>query len=146
MSLMPKLTVNGLLPHEDKIWRLNNLYKIRSKTGVQTFKLNDLQIKVLEDIRGQKPIRHITLKTRQVGLSTLWILYFLDDTLFRQGVISGLMAHRMDSLQHLSSIVKFALSNLSHPVKLTEDNKTRIFKVEQSEGKRRISSRRRAYS
>ncbi len=36
------------------------------------------------------------------------------------------MAHRMDSLQHLSSIVKFALSNLQFPVKLSEDNKTRI--------------------
>lgn len=126
MSLIPQRTPNGLLPHEDKIWRLNNLYKIRSKTGVLPFKLNRLQIKVLEDCRGMNPIRHITLKSRQVGLSTLWILYWLDDTLFRRGVISGIMAHKLDSLQHLSSIVKFALDNLNFTVKYSEDNKTRI--------------------
>lgn len=72
------------------------------------------------------PIRHITLKSRQVGLSTLWILYHLDTTLFKQGVITGIMAHELDSLQHLASIVKFALSNMDFPVKLTEDNQKRI--------------------
>ena len=72
------------------------------------------------------PIRHISLKSRQVGLSTLWILFWLDDTLFRPGVITGIMAHEMDSLQHLASIVKFALSNLPFQTKLTEDNQKRI--------------------
>lgn len=125
LATLPR-TPNNLLPHEDKIWRLNNLYKIRSKTGVRTFNLNPLQIKILEDIRGMRPIRHITLKPRQIGVSTLWILYYLDDTLFRQGVISGIMAHEMDSLQHLSAVVKFALDNLPSKVRVTEDNKTRI--------------------
>lgn len=73
-----------------------------------------------------KPIRHITLKSRQVGLSTLWILFWLDDTLFRQGVITGIMAHELDSLQHLASIVKFAISNFVFPIKLSEDNQKRI--------------------
>jgi hypothetical protein len=73
-----------------------------------------------------KPIRHITLKSRQVGLSTLWILFWLDDTLFRPGVITGIMAHELDSLQHLASIVKFALDNMPFPVKLKEDNQKRI--------------------
>lgn len=72
------------------------------------------------------PIRHITLKSRQVGLSTLWILYHLDTTIFKQGVITGIMAHEMDSLQHLASIVKFALSNLNYDVRLREDNQKRI--------------------
>jgi len=82
---------------------------------------------VLQDCAGQNPIRHITLKTRQVGLSTLWLLYWLDDTMFKEGIVTGVLAHRLDSIQHLNSIFKTALNNFSRkPVKLSEDNQSRI--------------------
>lgn len=112
----------------NKVWRINNLYKIRTKNqGVARFKLNDLQINILRDIQGMKPVRHITLKTRQVGLSTFWEIYWLDDTWFQDGVITGIMAHKRESIEHLTSIVKIAMASFpGRKVEVVEENKTRI--------------------
>jgi hypothetical protein len=112
----------------NKVWRINNLYKIRTKNqGVARFKLNDLQIKILHDIAGMKPVRHITLKTRQVGLSTFWEIYWLDDSWFQDGVITGIMAHKRESIEHLTSIVKIAMATFpGRKVEVVEENKTRI--------------------
>lgn len=112
----------------NKVWRINNLYKIRTKNqGIARFKLNDLQIKILQDIQGMKPVRHITLKTRQVGLSTFWEIYWLDDAWFKDGVVTGIMAHKRESIEHLTSIVKIAMANFpGQKVEVIEENKTRI--------------------
>jgi len=114
----------------DKIWRINNLYKIRTKErGIIPFKLNRIQKVILNEVKGMKPIRHTTLKSRQVGVSTLWLLWWLDDTMFRPGTITGILAHKLESLQHLTSIIDIAQHGFNGPsgppVKLDEDNKTR---------------------
>lgn len=93
---------------------------------MERFKLNDLQWKVVKDIQGQKPIRHISLKTRQVGLSTFWLIYWLDDCRFRDGIITGAMAHSLESIQHLASIVKIAMDSFPGGIEVSEHNKTRI--------------------
>ena len=108
------------------MWRLSNLYKIRTKDkGIIFFKPNPLQNKIITDIVGMSPVRHFTLKSRQVGLSTFWILYWLDDCLFNDARVTGILAHKAESIQYLSSIVRIALDGL-HPVQIVEDNKTRI--------------------
>lgn len=112
----------------NKIWRLNNLYKIRSKSqGVIQFKLNRLQIEIAEQVARQKPIRHITLKARQVGLSTFWILWHLDDALLHDGRAVAIISHKEESLQYLASIADIAIKHFpGHRVKLAEDNKRRL--------------------
>lgn len=114
--------------YSNKVWRINNLYRIKTKNeGIARFKLNDLQVKVLEDIVGQKPIRHITVKTRQVGISTFWEIYYLDDCLFREGINTGIMAHKSESIKALADIVRIALQSFpGKPVEVEEQNKTRI--------------------
>src|SRR3990167_4564262 len=114
-------------PYLNKVWRINNLYNIRTKNqGITRFKLNDLQINILRDIVGQKPIRHFTLKTRQVGLSTFWLIYWLDDTVFKEGVITGVVAHKEESVQHLMSIIKIAVETFPGGIEVKESNQTRI--------------------
>lgn len=112
----------------NKLWRVNNLYKIRTKDkGIIRFKFNSIQQKIAEDVKGINPTRHFSLKSRQVGLSTFWLLWWLDDTIFNKGIVTGVLAHKLESINHLSSIVKIALSNIPGlPTKLDEDNKTRI--------------------
>lgn len=114
-------------PYLNKVWRINNLFKIRSKDkGITRFKLNPLQIQILKDIQGQKPVRHFTLKTRQVGLSTFWLIYWLDDCLFRPGIVTGVMAHKLESIQHLTSIISIAIDSFPKGIEVKERNKTRI--------------------
>lgn len=110
------------------MWRLNNLYKIRTKNkGIVPFRFNTHQQQIAEEISHQNPIRHFTLKARQVGLSTFWLLWHLDDTMFKHGVVTGILAHKLESIQHLSSIVKIAIENFpGRPIKLIEDSRTRI--------------------
>ena len=110
----------------DKIWRLTNLYKIRTKDrGIIKFKPNGIQTKIIDQIKNDKPIRHFTLKSRQVGISTLWLLWHLDDTLFHRGTITGILAHKWEALEQLSSIIRIALQNLPRPIQMDEENKSR---------------------
>lgn len=121
---------------ESKWWRLTNLYKIRTKNReVAKFKPNDLQKKILLDVYGQKPIKHYTIKTRQVGLSTLWLLYWLDDTIFNHGTITGVLAHKWESLASLWSILRIALNNMPSSLKpkLKDDSKTKMSFTNNSE-------------
>jgi hypothetical protein len=110
----------------DKIWRLTNLYKIRTKErGIIKFRPNSIQWKIIEQVKNDKPIRHFTLKSRQVGISTLWLLWHLDDTLFHQGTITGVLAHKWEALEHLSSIIRIALQNLPRPIPMEEENRSK---------------------
>lgn len=47
--------------------------------------------------------------------------------MFKNGIVTGVLAHKLDSIQHLHSIFKTALDNFpGSPVKLSEDNQGRI--------------------
>jgi len=72
------------------------------------------------------PVRHVTIKTRQVGLSTFWLLYWLDDTMLFPGTVSGILAHKDESIAHLRSILTIAISNFGKRMALKEDNQRRI--------------------
>lgn len=82
-----------------KLWRLDNLYKIRDKAGqLVTLKLNDSQRKVLTDFHHNKKI---ILKSRQQGISTLAVAYNLDACLFHDGYATGIQSYGQDESKKL---------------------------------------------
>lgn len=67
---------------QDKLWRLNHLYRIRNKQGeMVTFRLNRAQ----EHFHQNKHNRNIILKSRQLGFTTYEAIDALDDALFVPG-------------------------------------------------------------
>ena len=97
-----KFTVEELAFIKDKLsnklWRLNNLYWIRNKDGqLQKLTLNYSQNKVLEAKHNKK----IILKSRQQGISTLYLAYNLDECIFNPGYNAGIQSYGLDESQKL---------------------------------------------
>lgn len=114
-----------------KLWRLNNIYTIVNKDGVPvTFRMNYGQHKVYAASRIHPRI--IILKSRQQGISTLWLVSYFDDALFRPLMNIGLMAQGDDEAKVLLERTKFLWDSLSADIKAflnintTKDN-TREF-------------------
>lgn len=85
---------------DDKIWRLNNLYRVVSKDGNSVpFRLNDIQKQVVIN----KHKRKLILKARQLGMTTLCVINLLDDVLFTPNFSAGIVSY---SLEHASHIFK----------------------------------------
>lgn len=98
-----------------KLWRLNNLYKIRDKSGsLRTMVLNSAQRKVLLAFRH---IRKIILKSRQQGISTLYLAYNLDDCLFKPGYQAGIQSYGQDEADKLSKRAELMWDELDQGVK-----------------------------
>lgn len=119
--------------YRNKWWRLQNLYYIKSKSqGIVKLKFNNVQKKIIDTIEGQleskQPIRSFTLKARQQGISTFWLLYWLDDTLFKKGVNTGILAHKRESLGYLMEIVRLAIDKMPSALqpKLGDFNKSSV--------------------
>lgn len=117
--------IKNYLP--SKLWRLNNLYKIIDKHGnPATFKMNRAQFVVYSKVYLHHRI--IILKSRQQGISTLWLISFMDDALFLSNLNCGLMAQGKDEARTLLERVKYTWDNLNPAVKmflarkLTKDN------------------------
>jgi len=88
-----------------KLWRLNNLYTIVDKDGVRVqFKMNYAQHRVYA-ASMQHP-RLIILKSRQQGISTFWLICYLDDAIFIGDLNVGLMAQ---GKSEASTLLKRAL-------------------------------------
>lgn len=114
---------------KDKIWHLENFYRIRSnRTGLSKLKVNEVQRRIIEKVQGQSPIRHFDLKSRQQGVSTFWLLYWLDDTIFHPGINTGILAHKRESLSYLSDIIRYAHSSMPTELRpdLGDDSKTSL--------------------
>lgn len=112
---------------------MTHLYKIRTKDGrLITFRPNDIQMRIWEEAswfmeRGQ-PIRGFYLKYRKGGVSTFWLLWWLDDTIFRPNTITGILAHKWESLTHLWEIIDVAWTNFPAHLKprLDSDSKKKL--------------------
>ncbi len=102
-----------------KLWRLNNLYTIVSKLGKVGnrigFNMNLAQHKVYA--ASLKHSRLIILKSRQQGISTLWLVAFFDDCVFYPDFSSGLMAQGADEAETLLKRTKILWDELPMPVK-----------------------------
>ena len=87
-STEESLVVNFLT---SKLWRLNRLYTIVDKDGQRVpFRMNYAQHIVYRASLAHP--RVIILKSRQQGISTFWLISFLDDALIYQDMNVGLMA------------------------------------------------------
>jgi len=82
-----------------KLWRLNNLYTIEDKDGLkQIMRLNSAQMKVLTQYKHN---RKIILKSRQQGISTLFLAYNLDSCIFGEGFSAGIQSYGQDESNKL---------------------------------------------
>lgn len=99
-----------------KLWRLNNIYKITDKQGnLITFRMNRAQHVVYA--RSRLHPRIIILKSRQQGISTLWLVSFFDDAVFGNYMNIGLMAQGTDEASTLLERSKLLWDALSDDIK-----------------------------
>lgn len=113
----------------NKLWRLENLYKIRNKNKQLTnLKLNNIQKRMLADIGRDKPIKAFFLKYRQGGVSTFWLLYWLDETIFTRNTVTGILADKKENLGYLFEIVRLAHEYMpdNFRPRLGEDSKSAL--------------------
>mgnify|MGYP003649950736 CR=1 FL=1 len=100
-----------------KLWRLNNVYKIINKDGDPViFRMNYAQHLVYA--RARLHPRVIVLKSRQQGISTLWLVSFFDDAVFCKHLNLGLMAQGTDEAATLLERIKFMWDHLSDDIKV----------------------------
>ena len=99
-----------------KLWRLNNLYTIRDKFGTPIgFNLHRAQhIVYAESLRHA---RLIVLKSRQQGISTLWLISYFDDAVFIDNSNVGLMAQDADAATDLLERVTYAWEDMDEAIK-----------------------------
>lgn len=98
----------------DPYWRLNNLYWIIDKEGNKTlFKMNWAQ----EEFYRGLWYCNIVLKARQLGISTLVCLLYLDRCLFNSNCSAGIIAHTREDAELLFRRVKFAYESLDPALK-----------------------------
>lgn len=95
---------------DDKLWRLNHLYRIVDKNGMSIpFKLNSVQQIVAADNHRRK----IILKARQLGMSTYAVISMLDDVLFNKNLAAGIVSYSIEHAQHiLKRIIGHALDTM----------------------------------
>lgn len=100
----------------NKLWRLNNIYTIIDKFGQPViFKMNYGQHKTYAASR--KHSRVIILKSRQQGISTLWLVSYFDDAVFAPFINVGLMAQGTEEAATLLERAKFLWDNLCPDIK-----------------------------
>ena len=97
-----------------KLWRLNNLYTIKDKDGNRIkFKPNASQLKVLMTKHKCK----IILKSRQQGISTLFLAYNLDSCLFIPGYEAGIQSYGLSESEKLSNRAELMWDMLDPEIK-----------------------------
>lgn len=98
-----------------KLWRLDNLYTIRDKDGVKRkLKLNNSQKKVLTQFKHNKKI---ILKSRQQGISTLFLAYYLDSCIFIPGYSAGIQSYGQDEADKLAKRAELMWDEFDEDVK-----------------------------
>lgn len=123
--------------------RLNHLYKIVNKKGVQViFKMNATQLKLFDKENEAKKkcwkIRIAVLKSRQLWMTTYKCIDKLDKCLMYSNVNANIVAHNKDKLQEIFAKVKLAYEMLPNEIELNDwktrkkpipkyDNKNELF-------------------
>lgn len=100
-----------------KLWRMNSgIYKIENKEGdLIPFQMNYAQHYVYAYFL--KHARLIVLKSRQQGISTYWLLHFLDQAIVEDHMKFGLMAQGLDEASTLKERIERAWDNLPDELK-----------------------------
>jgi hypothetical protein len=94
----------------DKLWRLTHLYHITDKSGNEIlFNLNWAQKELYDD----DWYKTVILKARQLGITTYWAIYFLDDCFWYKNTFSGIIAHNRESSEDIfKKKVKYAYDRM----------------------------------
>jgi len=100
----------------NKLWRLNNIYTIRDKEG-NIIKLNMKRAQHISYAESLIHYREIILKSRQLGISTFWLMSFFDDAIFLDNMSCGLMAQDADAAKDLLTKVNLAWEDLDDSIK-----------------------------
>ncbi len=105
-----------------KLWRMNNLYKVKTKTVdevsgslVVPFRMKFQQL-VLYAQLVQHP-RVVVLKSRQIGISTVTVLMYGDDMLIIPNLNIGIAAQNQEAANTLLEKIKFAFESMSPEIK-----------------------------
>lgn len=110
----------------DKSWRMNHLYKIKTKEAkLVTYKRKLAQI----NYATRKSLRNIILKARQLGFSTEGLIDLLDDTITTANTNSAIVAHERDKVIKLFEIVKRAFDSMPDELKpkVSFDNRNELY-------------------
>ena len=99
-----------------KLYRLNSLYTIVDKNGNRVPFVMNLSQHVVYASSMEHP-RVIILKSRQQGISTFWLLSYLDDALFNPDYSVGMMAQGKAEASTLLKRVKLAWEELDSDIK-----------------------------
>ena len=99
-----------------KLWRLSNCYTIRNKDSVKMImRLNPSQYKILTQFSH---IKKIILKSRQQGISTLFLGYYLDSCLFTPGFQAGIQSYGQDEADKLAKRALLMWDELDENIKV----------------------------
>ena len=95
-------TEKQLLEHlKDRWWRLNNLYWIKPKQGRSSelvlFQPNWAQ----KELYDKLWYRNTILKARQLGVTTYWSIFFLDDCIFNANREAGIIADTRENAEEI---------------------------------------------
>jgi len=96
-------------------WRIDNLYKIIDSKGRKvTFRRNVVQRYVFDNLW----YKTVILKARQFGVTTFFVIFFLDRILFRENCECGLIAHTLPEAGNIfRKKLLFAYDNLPNVIK-----------------------------
>lgn len=93
----------------NKDWRMNNLYHIRTKAGKKVkFKMNATQ-KVLH---ASKSNLNMTLKGRQQGVTTYYMLNYLDEAMYTRNFTAAILSHDRESIEKIFRVADYAYKNM----------------------------------
>jgi hypothetical protein len=99
---------------KSRIWRIQNLYFIKDKSGKKIkFKPNKVQLFLLEHLS----FFNIILKARQLGITTFFNILFLDDCLFNGKDIAIIAHTKPDAQDIFNNKIKFAFDELPTVIK-----------------------------
>lgn len=94
---------------KDRRWRLQNLYKIKNKfQKTVKFKLNAVQDMLIESMIKKKTRLIDVLKARQLGISTFFLIFYLDDTIWTPNTTTAIISHKQESMKKLMAIIRRA--------------------------------------
>lgn len=101
---------------KSKLWRLNNIYKVDPKKGnLVPFRMKKVQLKIYLIWLLHKWL--IILKSRQQGISTMFLLIYLDDIITRPYLNAGLVSYDIGSSGNLLKRVKNIFKEVPQSVK-----------------------------
>ncbi len=106
---------------KNKRWRMDNLYWITNKDGIKMpFTMNRAQLHFFENflLQSNPYYRHLILKSRQLGFTTFFNIYILDEILFNPNKEGLIIAHKLkDATEIFDRKIDFAVKNIPAEVK-----------------------------